>query len=131
MTLTTFPFCSRSGSDCRYKNLKLRLNGKTLEVGFEIKNVSDIDGKEISQIYVRALNSCVYRPYKELKGFAKTFIKAGQSAKVSVKLDGRAFEYWSVANDGWQTGDGVYEIIVGASCKDVKLKSKIKIGEKL
>lgn len=127
-----FPFgFGLSYSQFDYKNLKLILNGKTLEVGFEIKNVSDIDGKEISQIYVRALNSCVYRPYKELKGFAKTFIKAGQSAKVSVKLDGRAFEYWSVANDGWQTGDGVYEIIVGASCKDVKLKSKIKIGEKL
>lgn len=127
-----FPFgFGLSYSQFDYKNLKLRLNGKTLEVGFEIKNVSDIDGKEISQIYVRALNSCVYRPYKELKGFAKTFIKAGQSAKVSVKLDGRAFEYWSVANDGWQTEDGVYEIIVGASCKDVKLKSKIKIGGKL
>ncbi len=127
-----FPFgFGLSYSQFDYKDLKLKLNGKTLEVSFEIENVSDKDGKEISQIYVRALNSCVYRPYKELKGFAKTFIKAGQSAKVSVKLDGRAFEYWSVANDGWQTGEGVYEIIVGASCKDVKLKSKIKIGGKL
>lgn len=124
-----FPFgFGLSYSQFDYKNLKLKSNGKTLEVGFEIENVSDIDGKEISQVYVRALNSLVYRPYKELKGFAKTFIKAGQSAKVSVKLDGRAFEYWSVSNDGWQTEDGVYEIIVGASCKDVKLKSRIKIG---
>lgn len=127
-----FPFgFGLSYSQFDYKNLKLKLNEKTLEVNFEVENVSDKDGKEISQIYVRALNSCVYRPYKELKGFAKTFIKAGQSAKISVKLDGRAFEYWSVANDGWQTENGVYEIIVGASCKDVKLKSKIKIGGKL
>lgn len=127
-----FPFgFGLSYSQFVYKNLKLKQDGKTLEVSFEIENVSDIDGKEISQIYIRALNSCVYRPYKELKGFAKTFIKAGQSAKVSLKLDGRAFEYWSVANDGWQTEDGVYEIIVGASCKDVKLKSKIKTGVKL
>lgn len=127
-----FPFgFGLSYSQFDYKNLKLKSNGKTLEVGFEIENVSDIDGKEISQVYVRALSPCAYRPYKELKGFAKTFIKAGQSAKVSVKLDGRAFEYWSVANDGWQTEDGVYEIIVGASCKDVKLKSRIKIGGKL
>ncbi len=127
-----FPFgFGLSYSRFVYKDLKIKQDGKTLEVGFEIENVSDTDGKEVSQIYVRALNSCVYRPYKELKGFAKTFIKAGQSAKVSVKLDGRAFEYWSVANDGWQTEDGVYEIIVGASCKDVKLKSKIKIGGKL
>lgn len=127
-----FPFgFGLSYSQFDYKNLKLKSNGKTLEVGFEIENVSDIDGKEISQIYVRALSPCAYRPYKELKGFAKTFIKAGQSANVSVKLDMRAFEYWSVANDGWQTEDGVYEIIVGASCKDVKLKSKIKTGGKL
>ncbi len=127
-----FPFgFGLSYSRFVYKDLKIKQDGKTLEVGFEIENVSDTDGKEVSQIYVRALNSCVYRPYKELKGFAKTFIKTGQSAKVSVKLDGRAFEYWSVANDGWQTEDGVYEIIVGASCKDVKLKSKIKIGGKL
>ena len=127
-----FPFgFGLSYSRFVYKDLKLKQDGKTLEVSFEIENVSDIDGKEISQIYIRALNSCVYRPYKELKGFAKTFIKAGRSAKVSVKLGGRAFEYWSVANDGWQTEDGVYEIIVGASCKDVKLKSKIKTGVKL
>ena len=127
-----FPFgFGLSYSRFVYKDLNLKRNGKSLEVSFEIENVSDIDGKEISQIYVRALSSCVYRPYKELKGFAKTFIKAGRSAKVSVKLDMRAFEYWSVANDGWQTEDGVYEIIVGASCKDVKLKSKIKIGGKL
>ncbi len=127
-----FPFgFGLSYSRFVYKDLNLKRDGKSLEVSFEIENVSDIDGKEISQIYVRALSSCVYRPYKELKGFAKTFIKAGRSAKVSVKLDMRAFEYWSVANDGWQTEDGVYEIIVGASCKDVKLNSKIKIGGKL
>ena len=127
-----FPFgFGLSYSRFVYKDLNLKRDGKSLEVSFEIENVSDIDGKEISQIYVRALSSFVYRPYKELKGFAKTFIKAGRSAKVSVKLDMRAFEYWSVANDGWQTEDGVYEIIVGASCKDVKLKSKIKIGGKL
>lgn len=127
-----FPFgFGLSYSRFVYKDLNLKRDGKSLEVSFEIENVSDIDGKEISQIYVRALSSCVYRPYKELKGFAKTFIKAGRSAKVSVKLDMRAFEYWSVANDVWQTEDGVYEIIVGASCKDVKIKSKIKIGGKL
>ena len=127
-----FPFgFGLSYSRFVYKDLNLKRDGKSLEVSFEIENVSDIDGKEISQIYVRALSSFVYRPYKELKGFAKTFIKAGRSAKVSVKLDMRAFEYWSVANDGWKIEDGVYEIIVGASCKDVKLKSKIKIGGKL
>lgn len=113
-----------------YKNLKLKRDGKTVEVGFEIENLSDTDGKEVSQVYIRALSSCVYRPYKELKGFAKTLVKAGKTEKVSIKLDERAFEYWSVANGCWQTEEGVYEIIVAASAADVKLKAKLEIGGK-
>ncbi len=126
-----FPFgFGLSYSQFDYKDIKLKQNGKTVEVGFKIENLSDIDGKEVSQIYIRALSSCVYRPFKELKGFAKTFIKAGQTASVTVKLDERAFEYWSVANDGWRTEEGVYEIIVAASAADVKLKAKLEIGGK-
>ncbi len=126
-----FPFgFGLSYSQFGYKDIKLKQNGKTVEVGFKIENLSDIDGKEVSQIYIRALSSCVYRPFKELKGFAKTFIKAGQTASVTVKLDERAFEYWSVANDGWRTEEGVYEIIVAASAADVKLKAKLEIGGK-
>ena len=123
-----FPFGhGLSYSQFTYKNLNLKTNGKTIEVCYEIENTSDICGKEVSQIYVRATSSYVYRPYKELKGFAKTLIKAGKTEKVSVQLDSRAFEYWSTADDYWKVEDGVYEIIVGASCADEKLRAKIKI----
>ncbi len=83
----------------------------------------------MSQIYVRAMSSYVYRPYKELKGFAKMLVKAGQTEKVCVKLDRRAFEYWSTATDKWEVEDGVYEIIVGASCADERLSAKVKIKD--
>ena len=125
-----FPFGDGlSYAEFNYKNLILKTNGEELEVSFEIENVSETDGKEVSQIYVRAMSSYVYRPYKELKGFAKTLVKAGKTEKVNVVLDRRAFEYWSVANDCWKVDDGIYEIIIGASVADEKLKAKIRIKD--
>ena len=125
-----FPFgFGLSYSQFEYKNLSIKTDGDRLEVCYEIENCSHVDGKEISQVYVRAMSSYVYRPYKELKGFAKTLVKAGKTEKVKVALDRRAFEYWSVASDGWEVEDGVYEIIVGASVADEKLKMKIKLAE--
>lgn len=123
-----FPFgFGLSYSQFEYKNLSMKTDGEKLEVSYEIENLSEIDGKEISQVYVRAMSSYVYRPYKELKGFSKTLVKAGSTEKVKVTLDKRAFEYWSTADDRWETEDGVYEIIVGVSVADEKLKAKIKI----
>lgn len=125
-----FPFgYGMSYSRFCYGGLKLKTDGKSLEVSYEIENLSDIDGKEVSQVYVRAIGSYVYRPYKELKGFAKTLVKAGAKQKATVKLDMRSFEYWSSAKDGWDVEDGIYEIIVGASVADEMLKAKIKITD--
>ena len=125
-----FPFgYGLSYSTFEYKNLALKTADDKLEVNFEIENVSAIDGKEVSQIYVRAVSSYVYRPYKELKGFAKTLVKAGKKEKVTAKLDLRVFEYWSVGHDRWEVEDGIYEIIVAASVADEKLKIKIKIKD--
>lgn len=125
-----FPFgYGMSYSRFCYGGLKLKTDGKSLEVSYEIENLSDIDGKEVSQVYVRAIGSYVYRPYKELKGFAKTLVKAGAKQKATVKLNMRSFEYWSAAKDGWDVEDGIYEIIVGASVADEMLKDKIKITD--
>ncbi len=125
-----FPFGhGLSYSTFEYKNFALKTADDKLEVNFEIENVSAIDGKEVSQIYVRAVSSYVYRPYKELKSFAKTLVKAGKKEKVTAKLNLRAFEYWSVGHDRWEVEDGIYEIIVAASVADEKLKIKIKIKD--
>ena len=112
-----------------YKNLLLKRTESEIEVCFEIENASGMDGKEVSQVYVRAMSSYLYRPYKELKGFAKTLVKAGKTEKVQVVLGKRAFEYWSVSNSRWEIEDGIYEIIVGASVADEKLSAKIKIKD--
>ena len=125
-----FPFgFGLSYAEFGYKNLLLKRTESEIEVCFEIENASGMDGKEVSQVYVRAMSSYLYRPYKELKGFAKTLVKAGKTEKVQVVLGKRAFEYWSVSNSRWEIEDGIYEIIVGASVADEKLSAKIKIKD--
>lgn len=124
-----FPFgYGLSYSKFEYSEIKLvQKDCFSLEVCYNVSNTSDLDGKEVSEVYVRAMSSYVYRPYKELKGFAKTLVKAGKTEKIKVVLDKHAFEYWSVSKNCWDIEDGVYEIIVGASVADEKLSAKIKI----
>ena len=66
-------------------------------------------------------------PEKELKGFSKDLIKAGETKRITEKLCFDAFAYYSTAYDAWHIDDGSFEIMVGASSRDIKLKQKIKI----
>ena len=97
------------------------------EVSFTVKNVSNVDAKEISQVYVRDVFAMVPRPEKELKGFVKTELKAGESKRVSVKLNARSFAYYSIPLKKWYVENGYFEILVGASSKDIRLTEKINI----
>ena len=85
-----------------------------------------MDGAEIAQIYVREPHSKVVRPYKELKEFAKVCLKAGETKRVEVTLPESAFEFYSVARDKWHKEGGIYEIIIGASSQDIRLRAHIE-----
>ncbi len=69
----------------------------------------------------------VVRPIKELKGYSKDFIKAGEKKRVNVKLDFSSFAYYSVSLDRWLVENGDFEIMVGSSSRDVRLTGRIKI----
>ena len=112
-----------------YSGLRLKADGMALEIGYEIENISNRDGKEISQVYVRECAPLVYRPKKELKAFAKTQVCAGGRAQVAHRLCERAFAHWSTANDRWEVTDGIYEIMVGASVSDIRLCAKVRIAD--
>ena len=84
-------------------------------------------GKEVAQFYIRPCMPMVYRPVKELKGFVKAEVKAGESKVEEVILEKSAFAYWSSAKDCWAVDDGVYEILIGASSQDIRLAGKITI----
>ena len=105
-----------------------KLSETDYEVSYTVTNVSNVDGKEISQVYVRDVHARVARPEKELKGFAKTFLKAGESKRVTVTLNERSFAYYNVNLKKWHIENGAFEIWVGASSRDIRLKVQLSIN---
>ena len=126
-----FPFgYGLSYSKFVYSDLEVTKTGKLCyEVSFTVTNVSSVDGKEISQLYVRDVISSVSRPQKELKGFAKIFLKAGESKKITLPLNERSFAFYSVPLKKWAVENGDFEILVGGSSRDLPLKAKLFIGD--
>lgn len=116
-----------SYSEFEYSGLKLTDNGDDILVEFDVKNISDIDGKECAQVYYRVPTSAVFRPYKELCGFEKKLVKAGETEHYTVTVPKKYLAYYSTSTDKWEIEKGDYEIIVGASCEDIRLSGNIKI----
>ena len=116
-----------SYSEFAYKELLLTAGEGELRVSCSVENISSRDGKEVVQVYVRECAPLVYRPKKELKAFSKSEVKAGKTERFEFQLCGDAFAHWSVAENKWEITDGVYEIFVGASSQDIRLKGKITI----
>lgn len=94
---------------------------------FTLKNTGKVDGAEVAQLYVSAKCNGVYRPVRELKGFAKVFLKAGESKKVTIELDDKAYRYFNVKTNQFEVESGKYEIQIGASSSDIKLSAAIYV----
>ena len=97
------------------------------EVTFTVANTGAVDGAEVAQVYVSCRNGNIFRPRKELKGFAKVFLKAGERKTVTVKLDDKAFRYFNVKTDRWEVETADYEISMAASVSDVKLTATVHV----
>lgn len=125
-----FPFGhGLSYSEFEYSDLDInKLSETDYEISFKVKNISNIDGAEVCQVYVKDVVSMVSRPQKELKGFDKVYLKAGEQKTVKVVLDRSSFAYWSDPLDEFYVENGVFEILVGASSRDIRLNGKIKIN---
>ena len=97
------------------------------EASFTLKNTGKMDGAEVAQLYVSKTDGDVFRPTKELKGFAKVFLKAGESKKVTIQLDDKAFRYFNVNTNKFEVEGGEWNILIGASCADIKLSGKVAV----
>ena len=86
-----------------------------------------MDGAEVAQLYVSKPDGGVFRPAKELKGFAKVFLKAGESKKVTIPLDDKAFRYFNVDSNRFEVEGGQWTILIGASCADIKLSGTVEV----
>ncbi|MGN0984523.1 MAG: glycoside hydrolase family 3 C-terminal domain-containing protein [Gemmiger sp.] len=107
-----------------YSGLRVEQTGVTLT----ITNTGSRDGAEIAQVYVGCPDGRVFRPARELKGFVKVFLKAGESRTVTVPLDDKAFRYWNVKTDHWQVEGGLYTVSVGAACDDIRLQGTVQVA---
>ena len=94
---------------------------------FTLTNTGDRDGAEVAQLYVSAVEPGIYRPAKELKGFAKVFLKAGESKEVTIELDDKAFRYFNVKTNRFEIDGGAYDILIGASVEDIKLRGRVQV----
>ena len=103
------------------------LKADTKQVTFTLTNTGAVHGAEVAQVYISCKNSKIYRPKKELKGFAKVFLKASESKEVTIELDDKAFRYFDTQTGKFEVETGEYEISVAANVNDVKLTATIPL----
>ncbi|MDN3673142.1 glycoside hydrolase family 3 C-terminal domain-containing protein [Flavobacterium branchiarum] len=92
-----------------------------------VKNTGTKDGSEIVQLYITDLKSSLPRPIKELKGFEKVNLKAGEEKTVSITVDKAALSFFDPVKHDWVAEPGDFEALIGASSTDVKTKVKFTL----
>ena len=96
-------------------------------VSLTVTNTGSVAGTEIVQLYVAKKNSELFRPARELKGFARVTLAPGEKQRITLTLDDKAFRFWNVKANCWEIEGGEYELLVGASVEDIRLCEKITV----
>lgn len=126
-----FPFgFGLSYTSFAFSDLKVGrdVSGTPSAVSFTLANIGSRAGAEACQLYVGKPGAEVFRPVRELKGFAKVFLEAGECATVTIPFDDKTFRYWNVVTNAWEVEGGTYELAVGPSCEDLPLVATVEIA---
>jgi beta-glucosidase len=123
-----FPFgFGLSYTTFAYKNISISPAAGDLsqpvKVAFDVVNTGERAGAEVAEVYVSDGPAKVLRPMKELKGFSRVELKPGETRRVAVTLDRRAFSYYDVDKKDWAADPGKFEILVGGSSDAIQLRS--------
>ena len=119
-----FPFgFGLSYTEFEYSDLQVDEMGAE----FILTNTGKVDGAETAQLYIGKKDAKVFRPEKELKGFQKVFLKAGESRKVRIPFDDKTYRYWNRKTGHWEVEGGTYTIMIGASCQDIRLGVEVEM----
>ena len=123
-------FCFGHGlsyTEFAYKDLQVLVTGRTAQVTLTVENIGNVAGAEVIQVYVSDKEASVERPLKELKGFDKVFLQPGESKAVTVTLSERDFAFYNAEQKAFTVEAGAFEILVGASAEDIRLKKIIEV----
>ena len=128
-----FPFgYGLSYTTFAYSNLKLSMENPTekdtVMVSADVTNTGKSAGKEVVQLYIRDLTGSPIRPEKELKGFEKVFLEPGETKTVTMELNKRSFAWYNTELHDWFAASGDYEILVGASSRDIRLTETLHLN---
>ncbi len=101
----------------------VKIDGRRVSV--TVKNAGERSGAEVVQLYITPPRDGIFRPQRELKGFERIELEAGESRTVSFALDDRSFAVWQ---DGWRVPSGVYGIEIGSSSEDIRARAEIEVS---
>ena len=96
-------------------------------VSLTVSNTGSVAGTEIVQLYISKKDGQIFRPVKELKGFARVTLAPGEKQRITIALDDKAFRFWNVKANRWEIEGGEYELLVGASVEDIRLCEEISV----
>ena len=126
-----FPFgYGLSYTTFRFSNLQVpssASSGSAVSVSFDVTNTGSAAGAEVAQLYVSDPSAKVSRPERELKGFEKLRLEAGETKHVTLDLDARSFSYWSESDHKWTIDPGKFVVRVGDSSENTPLHADITL----
>lgn len=114
-----------SYTEFKYGRPEVRVAGDEVLVSFDVRNTGRYDGDEVSQVYVRLPETGEVMPFKELKGFARTTIRKGESRRVEIAVRRDLLRYWDEKSGGFVTPSGSYKFMIGSSSADIRLTQEV------
>jgi beta-glucosidase len=123
LSYTTFAY-----SSLRLSSPNISKNG-AINVSVQVKNAGKRAGEEVIQLYVRYPKSAVERPLKELKGFQRVRLAAGEAKTVRIPLNAASLAWWNEAQRGWEVESGPVEIMIGSSSAEIALHAVATLGK--
>jgi len=102
--------------------------GQPVQVSLTVRNSGARAGAEVVQLYLHDVEASVDRPPKELKGFARVVLAPGESQRVTLTVDPAAMAFFDPRKDDWVAEPGTFEVLVGASSADIRLRGAFELG---
>lgn len=113
-----------------FSGVKLSITADTVTVNLQVKNTGPRAGAEVVQVYLAQEKPSISRPIKELKGFTKVYLKAGETKEVQVGMELKhAASFWDEGRDAWIVEKGKFNVLVGNSSQAKFLEDSFEVDK--